>query len=347
MNGLPRRRTFRALLVVLPCLTLWLSSNSEAWAQVTAGPDGCSQGVMPCTTIVSQQGDNSPRLDIGGVPPSAPGQVSIITTGGEIAGLQDQAAVVKNEPYTAQAVTELKQTLADGSHIVQTTTATVARDSDGRTVRIQKLSTMGPWSSVDSSQGNSQTLTTIFDPVAKEHIDYTSDSKVAHVLPAPPLPPGAVVSAEGGFTVSASGQVGGTESGFFMTGAGPVGGPVQGTTVHVQTASPQGSESLEPKTESLGTKTIEGVQAVGTRSNTTIPAGTIGNDKELILTRETWYSPELKLVIQSAQYDPRFGQTTYSLKNIQRSQPDEALFQVPPDYKIDKVAPRTVRALGR
>ena len=52
--------------------------------------------------------------------------------------------MVKSEPYQAQAVTEMKQTLADGSHIDQTTTATVARDNDGRTVRIQKLTTLGP-----------------------------------------------------------------------------------------------------------------------------------------------------------------------------------------------------------
>jgi hypothetical protein len=243
----------------------------------------------------------------------------------------------------------MKQTLADGSHIVQTTTATVARDSDGRTVRIQKLSTMGPWRSADSSQGDSQTLTTIFDPVAKEHIDYTSDSKVAHVLSMPPLPPGVppkvppgvVVSGEGGLSVSASGPVGGEQSGFTVSGAEPAPFAVQGFAV----VTPQTGKGIEPKTESVGSKTIEGVQAVGTRSTTTIPAGTIGNDKDLVITRETWYSPELQLVIQSTQNDPRFGQTTYSLKNIDQSQPDEALFQAPADYKIDKIIPRIVRAV--
>ena len=85
---------------------------------------------------------------------------------------------------------------------------------------------------------------------------------------------------------------------------------------------------------------MEGIQATGTRTTTTIPAGTIGNDKDLILTHETWYSPELKLVIESTQDDPRFGQTTYTLKNIQQGQPDETLFQVPADYKINKIVPR-------
>jgi hypothetical protein len=70
------------------------------------------------------------------------------------------------------------------------------------------------------------------------------------------------------------------------------------------------------KAESLGTKSIEGISVTGTRDTRAIPAGTIGNDKDLVITRETWYSPDLKLVIQSTQTDPRFGETTYSLTNI-------------------------------
>jgi hypothetical protein len=86
----------------------------------------------------------------------------------------------------------------------------------------------------------------------------------------------------------------------------------------------------------LGTKAIEGIQVTGTRSVSTIPAGAIGNDKDIVVTRETWYSPELKLVIQSTQDDPRFGETMYSLTNIQRNEPDEALFQIPTGYKVEK-----------
>jgi hypothetical protein len=114
--------------------------------------------------------------------------------------------------------------------------------------------------------------------------------------------------------------------------------------VHAQAIAPQASEGAAPKTESLGTETIEGIQATGTRSTTTIPSGTIGNDKDLMITHETWYSAELKLVIQSTQSDPRFGQTTYTLKNIQQGQPDETLFQVPADYKTNKIVPRLAPA---
>jgi hypothetical protein len=263
-------------------------------------------------------------------------------------GLEDRAAAVKNEPYEAQAVTEMKQTLADGSHIVQTTTATVARDSDGRTVRVQKLGSIGPWKSAESSSGKTQTLTTIFDPVAKEHIDYTSDSKVAHVLLMPGSPSsirtGVVAGTEGGFAVSTPRPSVGAENGLTVAGPGPAGAMVQGFTVQARTLSPQAGKGVETRTESLGTKTIEGVQVTGTRITQTIAAGTIGNDKDLNITRETWYSPELQLVIQSMQSDPRFGQSTYTLKNVQQGSPDVTLFQVPANYTIDKIVPRLFKA---
>ena len=328
MNHSIRPITLGCSLAVLPCLTLCASNASEAQVHVTINQGDCSGGNTPCTAIANQ-GANPPQLNIESTAPFGPGQVAMVSTGGAIFGLQDQAAVVKNEPYQAQAATEMKQTLTDGSHIVQTTTATVARDSDGRTVRIQKLSTMGPWRSADSSRRNDQTLTTIFDPVVNEHIDFTTDSKVAHVITMPPLPSGAAAGAESGFTVSA---------------AGPAGGVAQAFAVQTRVVSPELSKGMEPETESLGTKTIDGVQVTGTRSTNTIPAGAIGNDNALVITRETWYSPELQLVVESTQNDPPFGQTSYTLKNIEQGPPDEVLFQVPAGYKIDKVVPRIVKA---
>jgi hypothetical protein len=95
--------------------------------------------------------------------------------------------------------------------------------------------------------------------------------------------------------------------------------------------------SKHTTTEPLGTKTIEGIQVTGTRTTSTLPAGAIGNEEDLITTREEWYSAELKLVVQSTQNDPRFGQTTYTLNDIQQGPPDEALFQVPTDYKIEEI----------
>jgi hypothetical protein len=227
-----------------------------------------------------------------------------------VIGFQGNVEVVKNQPYKAQANTETRRTLADGSHITQSTTAMIARDSEGRTVNAQKV-------------GDSLTITSILDPVAKMHIDYTSDTKIAHVLalPTPTAPPSQMPVAMGaGVSGFAAGSPGGAV-GFF----------VQGRAVSSQLAG------KHTTTESLGTKTIEGIQVTGTRTTSTIPAGAIGNEEDLTTTREEWSSPELKLVVQSTQNDPRFGQTTYTLNDIQQGPPDGALFQVPTDYKIEEI----------
>jgi len=268
---------------------------------------------------------------VGAPPPGLP-QVGIISTSGMSFATQENVQVVKNQPYQARAMTEIKQTLADGSHIAQTTTATVARDNDGRTVRIQQLSALGPWrSSSDSSKGSGLTLTTIFDPVAKTHIDYTSDNKVAHVAPVPPPVPGpGSPGGEAGFVAFSGGPAGGSTG----TGIGPMTFAVQGHANSARTAPD--SSALDTKTDSLCSRTIEGISAMCIKTTTTIPAGTIGNDKDLVITRESWYSTDLKLVIQSIQSDPRFGETTYSLTNIQRNEPDPALFRVPDGYTIDR-----------
>lgn len=88
------------------------------------------------------------------------------------------------------------------------------------------------------------------------------------------------------------------------------------------------------KTESLGTQTISGVAAEGTRYTRTIPTGQIGNEKPIVVTSERWYSSDLQMMVMTRHSDPRFGDSTYTLGNIQRSEPDAALFTVPSGYTL-------------
>jgi hypothetical protein len=318
MNNLFRKKTVSGLVAALLCLAAYALSQDMAMAQIqmTTGSAGCAGDATPCSVSIGQQ---------TGVTTGSPsGPVHIEFQGGF------DVEVVKNQPYQAQAITEIKQTLANGSHISQTTTATVARDSEGRTVRIQKLGAIGPWTT-SAGDSNETTVTTIFDPVANTHTDYTSDNKIAHMMPMPPAPPNS--STEAGHQVQSFA--------FGVGGDGPSSGQtiVMGGFAGTRAISSQGSNGKDQKTEPLDAKTIEGIQAIGTRSTNTIPAGTIGNDKDIVITHEIWDSPELKLVLLSTQDDPRFGQTTYSLTNIQRGEPSKALFQVPAGYKIEKDTP--------
>ncbi len=96
---------------------------------------------------------------------------------------------------------------------------------------------------------------------------------------------------------------------------------------------PQGPPPPEQK-ESLGRQTIEGVEAEGTRVTVTIPVGAIGNERAINIVNERWYSPELQAVVLTKNSDPRYGETTYRLTNINRSEPARALFEVPADFTI-------------
>jgi hypothetical protein len=94
------------------------------------------------------------------------------------------------------------------------------------------------------------------------------------------------------------------------------------------------ANSKPPTIEHLGRQIVEGVEAEGTRSTTTIPAGQIGNELPLTIVSERWFSPELKVLILSRQTDPRFGETTYRLTNIVRAEPSPDLFEPPPEFTV-------------
>jgi hypothetical protein len=81
---------------------------------------------------------------------------------------------------------------------------------------------------------------------------------------------------------------------------------------------------------------IEGVIASGVRRTTTINKGVIGNEQPIKIVSEEWTSPELQVLVMTDHTDPRTGRSTYRLLNIRRLDPDPTLFQVPPDYTIQR-----------
>jgi hypothetical protein len=91
--------------------------------------------------------------------------------------------------------------------------------------------------------------------------------------------------------------------------------------------------------EELGTSSIEGYTAIGTKLTRTTEAGAIGNDQPLVVVSESWRSDELKEVLLSKTNDPQTGETVRKLTNIQRLEPDPVLFQVPPGYTTHDVSP--------
>ena len=114
-------------------------------------------------------------------------------------------------------------------------------------------------------------------------------------------------------------------------GGGGRGGAVSGTLMRMPEA-----ENPNVKKEDLGSQNIEGVMATGSRVTTIIPAGEIGNDKEIRVVSEQWFSDDLQVLVMTRHSDPRSGETVYRLRNILRAEPDQNLFTVPGDYTIQQ-----------
>ena len=90
------------------------------------------------------------------------------------------------------------------------------------------------------------------------------------------------------------------------------------------------------KKDDLGTQTIAGVSAQGTRYTRIIPAGQIGNEKPITIVSEHWFSNDLQMTVMSKRSDPQFGETTYTLTSIQRGEPAASLFAVPSGYTVQE-----------
>ncbi|MBS1799618.1 MAG: hypothetical protein JSS95_07300 [Acidobacteria bacterium] len=97
---------------------------------------------------------------------------------------------------------------------------------------------------------------------------------------------------------------------------------------------PKLDEAHDITSDQLGTMNIQGVTCIGKRQTITIPAGQVGNERPIAIVTETWFSPDIDAVVQSTTTDPRFGQTTYTLKNLQLKEQPAALFALPNNYRL-------------
>lgn len=238
---------------------------------------------------------------------------------------------VVGAPYSATITNESVQTLADGNRIVQTSSGSTARDSQGRTRQDTELPPIG-----NLSAANAPHMVFIHDPVAQTSYTLNLGDKTAHKMPElPPLPPGGPGMAST-FAVRVEGNATALQlpDAMPVTAAGvAVPGPLLEKHISVDTQGQVNSEDL-------GSQTMEGIVVNGTRMTRTIPAGQIGNERAITIVTEVWTSPELKTIVYSKRTDPRMGEQTFRLTNIVRAEPSPSLFTVPADFKIvDDPAP--------
>jgi hypothetical protein len=108
--------------------------------------------------------------------------------------------------------------------------------------------------------------------------------------------------------------------------------PAQNDSLPANVNLPNGVTILR---ENLGKNTIEGVDCVGSRETTTIPAGLIGNEKAQTIVKEFWYSPRLGINVLTKRSDPRVSSIqNFSVTKLSFSEPDPAIFNLPAGFTI-------------
>jgi hypothetical protein len=209
--------------------------------------------------------------------------------------------VVTGAPFSAVAVSESKQTLADGNRITRKTQTNLFRDSQGR---LRKEVTISGF----AASGQPKSFVVISDPVAGTNFVLHPETKVAEKM--------------------------GGHGGRGMRGPGK--GALNGKW---QAREEQEIASGNLKKEDLGTEMVAGVSAQWTRMTRTIPAGQMGNEKPILIVHETWFSNDLQVVVKSKRTNPWIGEVTYRLINIQRTEPAPSLFAVPSDFTVQEAGP--------
>jgi len=168
-------------------------------------------------------------------------------------------------PHSADEVTVITRTLADGTKITRTRLVKQYWDSQGR--RREE------WFNDLESAGQDDTpqWVRIFDPPARAFYSLNPRDHTAQR----------------------------TEL------SRPVPSPVRQTPSASATLSPARPVPPQPTREDLGTQVIEGFEARGTRTTRTIPEGAEGNDRPIQITEEVWSSTSPPLLLMRITKDPR------------------------------------------
>jgi hypothetical protein len=201
---------------------------------------------------------------------------------------------VEGAPFSADVVKEITQLSSDGIAVTRETHGKMFRDSLGRTRSETELESA-------VAGGASKQYVTIVDPTQQTSMVLDVAAKTATVYH---LPAAAAVNGRTLKMVAAS-----------------------------QNSAVSGSRHSGTATERLGAMTIEGFLVTGSRRAHANEAMVAKNGPQGAET-ETWFSPELKVELQTTRrLSPTVSQTT-RLTKIASGEPDPALFQVPAGYTV-------------
>ena len=206
---------------------------------------------------------------------------------------------IPGAPYSAKRHFTYFTKHADGTTSRDEASGSQARDSQGRTYSADERQ----WTYFDGTKNvlGSEMLYRIEDPVANTDTRWDATSKVVKVIHMAPSVPGDASKAQCPACIEAW-------------------------------LNPPGNVAQD-----LGNKTIGGFVAEGTRSSYTVPVGEDHNDQPIVVVHESWYCPELKIVILETNNDPRSGSSKDELIDIVRGEPDVTQYRPPANYAVREI----------
>jgi len=230
-----------------------------------------------------------------------PGRDEIRFLGFE-AGLGDKT--VTGAPFSATFSTESTETLGDGNQIKHTSTGTIARDSQGR-VRTERVAgefkrDTGP----DAGSKVELHLITICDPVAQTLTQIDTATLTARIIHSRPSA---------------------TRSGALQNGT---------RRAFCSSRLSSARNAARFQVEDLGDQIIEGLEAHGERVTLPMLGATAPEESPNGgSTSERWCAESLSALVLTITGNTKTGmKTTIAMRNVDRTEPDPALFQIPPGY---------------
>jgi len=220
-------------------------------------------------------------------------------TPGAISPLKYSDAVVSDAPFSATRKVTFDQTTTGGKVIHSVTRTLAARSSDGK-VRVETWVGCGV---DDHGRAFNKLNVRIADPIAETFLEWYTGGTVLKVA-----------------RLRNHVQMGGY-AGVSLSPLGESSSALPGRSV------------TTTRVESLGTKTIAGIQAQGQRFTMTTVAMQ-GGAEPTVAVHDKWVSIEHGLVLEDLLDSPERGRSEMVLENLSLKEPDRALFAPPEGYSI-------------
>jgi hypothetical protein len=212
------------------------------------------------------------------------------------------------EPYSATLKITVDKKLSDGATVHGVTRVLWARDSNGK-LRVE--SSIGCEIDEDGHAHN-KLFVSIMDPIEGTYLTWNAGGAVLKVARRAYAPDR---------TGNSMGLAEWTDS--------------------ERTVTSPGRSAVTTRTVTIGTKKIDGIEALGQRITSTAISLNGDSTQPTVSTREHWISVEHGILLSDMVDDPDKGRTEIVLENLSLKEPDSSLFVPPDGYTITQVPEKT------